>query len=80
MSTPAPPRNAAQLTQIQAHYEKQIEQVIAGLNLRRWLVERMIEKMPILDGFSVVEFVDTAERLHAFIVAPAKELTPPTQE
>lgn len=75
MAEPSP-LNAAQVAQIRAHYEAQLQQIVAALNLRRWLVEKVIEKLPIVpDTDSMSEMLD---KLHTFIVAPAIDgLKPP---
>jgi hypothetical protein len=69
------PLNSAQLSQLQSHYESQLQQVMASLNLRKWLVERILEKVTV---GNVDEFVTIAEKLHSFIIAPAASpLDPP---
>ena len=72
-----PPLTTPQLTALHTHYESQLREIISSMNLRRWLVERMIEKLSAKGDFSIDEFIKGAERLHDFIVAPAKELKPP---
>jgi hypothetical protein len=62
------PRNAAQLSAIQSHYESQVRKVIDSLNLRKWLVEKFGDKLKI----------NELESLHAFITHPSTEgIAPP---
>lgn len=63
------PLNSAQLAAIRAQYESQLREAIAGLHLRRWLVEKMLEKTS--TTADVKELLTVAAELHAFIVEPA---------
>ena len=75
------PRNAAQLAAVKSHYESQLREILSQLNLRKWLVERMIEKLSVKGDFSIDEFIKGAERLHDFIVLPAlKGIDPPKSD
>lgn len=66
-----PPLTSPQLTQIQSHYESQLQQIVSGMNLRKWLVEKWL-------GTSCS--IEDLERLHAFITKPATEgLNPPKE-
>ena len=56
------PRNAAQFTALQSHYESQLKEIIAAMNLRRWLVEKTI-------GTNLT--LTDLESLHTFIIKPA---------
>ena len=73
-----PNRNAAQLTQLQSHYESQLQQIVSAMTLRKWLIERMIDKMAVTGTFDVVGLLHAANELHDFITTPATDgLKPP---
>lgn len=74
-----PPLTSPQLTELHRHYESQLSQIVSNLNLRKWIVEKMVEKMISVD-YAPDRFIEIAERLHTFITLPATDgLNPPKE-
>jgi hypothetical protein len=64
-----------QLSSIHSHYESQLSKIVSSMNLRKWIVEKMIGT-PVMLG-SPAELLVRLEDLHAFIIKPSLEGIPP---
>jgi hypothetical protein len=65
------PLTSPQLTSLHQHYQSQLSQIVSGMNLRKWLVEKTIGQ-PIT--------IEQLEDLHAFIIKPATDGLKPPEE
>lgn len=70
MPQPNPPLNSAQYASLQREYEAKLCQILSELNLRKWLVERILDKVTVSN---VTDFLVIAEHLHTFIIGRAFE-------
>ena len=86
-----PNRNAAQLTQLQAHYESQLSQIVSSLNLRKWAIEQAFgvcsslqgsTQPPVGDGPVVLinDPMALAAAVYTFITLPATDGLKPPKE
>ena len=59
--------NSAQRSALQSHYESQVREIVSALQLRKWVVEKLIEKSTIAVP-NAEAFLVLADRVHTFIV------------
>jgi hypothetical protein len=79
MSSTPTPLTTAQLASLQTRYESQVSQIVEAMKLRRWLVERLIEKLS-MTTYSVPDLIELAGQLHDFIIQPTQAAIHPPKE
>lgn len=67
----AQPLNSAQLAAIREQYESHLRAAVAGLQVRKWIVDQLLSKGAFTWLATVDDTMALAERLHAFIVDSA---------